>query len=166
MTNYPGGIVSFIGIGSNIGDPLACCLGALEGIAAIEGCKILRRSSFYRTEPVGFLEQEWFVNAVIEMRTVLSARVLVKELQAIEERMGRQKRIKWGPRIIDLDILLYAQEVIADGGLVIPHPELHKRRFVLAPLYEIAPYIIHPVFGVSIAGLMGRLEDTSKVEIL
>lgn len=166
MTNYPGGIISFIGIGSNQGDPLARCLEALEGMAAIEGCKILRGSSFYRTEPVGFLEQEWFVNAVIEMRTALSAQVLMKELQAIEARMGRQKKLKWGPRIIDLDILLYGQEVILDGGLAIPHPELHKRRFVLAPLYEIAPYVIHPAFGVSIAGLTERLEDTSKVEIL
>ena len=99
MTNYPGGIISFIGIGSNQEDPLARCLEALEGMAAIEGCKILRGSSFYRTEPVGFLEQEWFVNAVIEMRTALSAQVLMKELQAIEARMGRQKKLKWGPRI-------------------------------------------------------------------
>jgi 2-amino-4-hydroxy-6-hydroxymethyldihydropteridine diphosphokinase len=164
--NYPGGIISFIGIGSNQGDPLARCLEALEGMAAIEGCKILRGSSFYRTEPVGFLEQEWFVNAVIEMRTALSVQVLMKELQAIEARMGRQKQLKWGPRIIDLDILLYGQEVISDGSLTIPHPELHKRRFALEPLYEIAPYVIHPAFGVSMAGLMGRLEDTSKVEIL
>jgi 2-amino-4-hydroxy-6-hydroxymethyldihydropteridine diphosphokinase len=139
---------------------------ALECIAAIEGCKILCKSSFYRTEPVGFLEQERFVNAVAEIRTILSAQLLMRELQAIEVRMGRQKKIKWGPRIIDLDILLYAQEVLSDISLVIPHPELHKRRFVLEPLYEIAPYVIHPAFGVSIAGLMERLEDTSKVEIL
>lgn len=166
MADYAGGIISFIGIGSNQEDPRARCIEALGSIDAIEGCKILRSSSFYRTEPVGFPEQEWFVNVVVEVRTALSAQMLMKELQAIETQMGRQKKIRWGPRVIDLDILFYGQEVLSEGGIVIPHPELHKRRFVLEPLYEIAPYIIHPAFGISVAGLMERLEDTSKVEIL
>ncbi len=79
--------------------------------------------------------------------------------------MGRSEGAKWGPRIIDLDILLYGQEVIQEEGLVIPHPELHRRRFVLAPLCELASYLIHPVFGVSVRGLMDRLTDTGRVEL-
>jgi 7,8-dihydro-6-hydroxymethylpterin-pyrophosphokinase len=79
--------------------------------------------------------------------------------------MGRSEGAKWGPRIIDLDILLYGQEVIQEEGLVIPHPELHRRRFVLAPLCELASYTIHPAFGVSVRGLMDRLTDTGRVEL-
>lgn len=164
MTLSAGGVTCFIGLGSNLGKPLDNCLEAIEYLKIIRGSQVLRCSSFYRTEPVGFLDQEWFINAVIEIRTSLTAQDLFEEIQAIEERMGRQKPVKWGPRIIDLDILLYGQEVIQTGVLTIPHPELHKRRFVLSPLYEIASYAIHPAFGVSVAGLMERLSDKKKVE--
>jgi 2-amino-4-hydroxy-6-hydroxymethyldihydropteridine diphosphokinase len=159
-------IISFIGLGSNMENPAARCMEAIQYIETIEGCNVLRRSSFYRTEPVGLLDQDWFVNAVIEIRTAFSARVLMQQLQAIENKMGRQKSEKWGPRIIDLDILLYGQDIIKEDKLTIPHPEFHSRRFVLVPLEEIAPYVIHPAFGVSVAGLMDRLEDTSRVELL
>jgi 2-amino-4-hydroxy-6-hydroxymethyldihydropteridine diphosphokinase len=111
------------------------------------------------------LEQEWFVNAVIEIRTLLAARELAVAMQAVEEAMGRKRGPKWGPRIIDLDILLYGQDVVRDGSLAIPHPEFHQRRFVLVPLCEIASYVIHPAFGVSIRGLMERLQDSSVVEL-
>ena len=164
MTNSADGIISFIGIGSNLERPADNCEKAIEYIGKISGCKVLRSSSFYRTEPVGFLDQEWFINAVVEIRTSLTAHSLFRELQSTENLMGRQKLVKWGPRIIDLDIIFYGQEVINEDNLTVPHPELHRRRFVLEPLYEIAPYMIHPTFGVSIAGLMGRLEDTSRVE--
>ncbi|SEM15028.1 2-amino-4-hydroxy-6-hydroxymethyldihydropteridinediphosphokinase [Syntrophus gentianae] len=125
---------------------------------------LLRCSSFYRTEPVGFVDQEDFVNAVAEVRTVLTARALLQALQQIETEMGRVRTTRWGPRIIDLDILLFGQEVVQEGDLVIPHPELHRRRFVLVPLNELASYVIHPSFGVSIQGLMQRLQDESRVE--
>ena len=154
MTNVLSGTISFLGIGSNLENPVARCHDAVKLIAEIRDCTFLRRSSFYRTEPVGIVEQDWFVNAVVEIKTALSVLQLLKELQKIEGLIGRRREVKWGPRIIDLDILLYGQEVIHDDSLTVPHPELHKRRFVLAPLYEIAPYVIHPVFGVSIAGLM------------
>ena len=164
MTQSVSGIISFIGLGSNMGKPLDRCREAVEYLKIIKGSQVLRCSSFYRTEPVGLLGQAWFINAVIEIRTSLAVQELMQELQAIEGRMGRQKRVKWGPRIIDLDVLLYGQEVIQTDILTVPHPELHKRRFVLGPLYEIAPYAIHPAFGVSVAGLMERLADKSKVE--
>lgn len=164
MTLSASGVISFIALGSNMGKPVYRCLEGIEYLKVIKRSQVLRCSSFYRTEPVGFLDQEWFINAVIEIRTSFTAQELMLELQAIEMRMGRQKSVKWGPRIIDLDILLYGQEVIQTDFLTVPHPELHKRRFVLEPLYEIAPYAIHPAFGVSVAGLMERLADKSKVE--
>lgn len=164
MTQSASGVISFIGLGSNMGNPVERCREGIEKLRILRGSQVLRRSSFYRTEPVGFLNQDWFVNAVIEIRTTLAALELLLELQNIERRMGRQKAVPWGPRIIDLDILLYGQEVIQTDSLTVPHPELHKRRFVLEPLYEIAPYVIHPAFGVSVAGLRERLADQNKVE--
>ena len=164
MTLTANGVISFIGLGSNMGKPLDRCREGIEYLQAVPGTQVLRCSSFYQTEPVGFADQEWFINAVVEIRTTLSARELIHELQSIENRMGRQKPVKWGPRIIDLDILLYGQEVIQTENLVVPHPELHKRRFVVEPLNEIAPYVIHPAFGVSVAGLRERLTDKNKVE--
>jgi 2-amino-4-hydroxy-6-hydroxymethyldihydropteridine diphosphokinase len=144
-------------------DPAARCREAISRLSQASGIKMLRQSSFYRTEPVGFEKQDWFINAVAEMRTALHPRELLKTLQRIEDTMGRIRGQKWGPRVIDLDILLYGQEVVKDEDLVIPHPELHKRRFVLQPLCEIASYVIHPVFGVSMHGLMERLDDESRV---
>ena len=166
LTTGTSGIISFIGVGSNLEDPLARALEAIEYMRQISGCRVLRRSSFYQTEPVGVLDQHWFINAVVEIRTELTAVKLLGELQEIEKRMGRQKQQKWGPRVIDLDILLHGQEVIGEDDLIVPHPELHKRRFALEPLHEIASYVIHPAFGISIAGLRERLTDKSKVEII
>ena len=157
------GVISFIGVGSNLDDPAARCAEAVCRLCQVSGIKILRRSSLYRTEPVGFEEQGWFINSVLETRTVLNPRDLLRALQGIEETMGRLRGVKWGPRIIDLDILLYGQVVIEEADLTVPHPDLHKRRFVLEPLCEIASYVIHPVFGVSIRGLMDRLDDESRV---
>jgi 2-amino-4-hydroxy-6-hydroxymethyldihydropteridine diphosphokinase len=166
VTGILDGIISFVGIGSNLENPVARCNDAVKLISDIRDSILLRRSSFYRTEPVGFREQDWFINAVVEIKTVLTAQQLMIELQKIEILIGRLREVKWGPRIIDLDILLYGQEVIREDLLIVPHPELHKRRFALAPLYEIAPYAIHPAFGVSVAGLMTRLEDGNKVELI
>jgi 2-amino-4-hydroxy-6-hydroxymethyldihydropteridine diphosphokinase len=157
------GVISFVGVGSNLGDPAARCAEAVCRISQVSRVKVLRQSSLYRTEPVGFEEQGWFINSVVEIRTALNPHELLKVLQRIEDTMGRVRGPKWGPRIIDLDILLYGQEVIEENELVIPHPDLHKRRFVLGPLFEIASYVIHPAFGVSIRGLMERLDDESKV---
>ncbi|MGZ6225668.1 MAG: 2-amino-4-hydroxy-6-hydroxymethyldihydropteridine diphosphokinase [Syntrophales bacterium] len=157
------GVIAFIGIGSNIGDPAARCTEALCRLSQASGTKVLRQSSLYRTEPVGFEKQDWFINAVAEIRTLLTPHELLRAAQAIEDEMGRVRGPRWGPRVIDLDILLYGQEVVKDDDLVIPHPELHKRRFMLEPLCEIASYAIHPVFGVSARGLMERLDDDSRV---
>ena len=160
------GIVSFVGIGSNLGDPVGNCLRAVELISSLNEVNVLQKSSLYRTEPVGFSEQDWFVNCVVEIRTELSPHFLLKALQQIESGKGRTRETKWGPRTIDLDILFFGRDVMEDDKLVIPHPELYKRRFVLVPLCEIAPYFIHPVFGISVKEILESLEDKSEVEVI
>ena len=172
------GTLAYIGIGSNLEDPLAQCRKAIERMAGTEGITLERVSSFYKTKPVipesagreqweeleKLEKQNWFVNAAAEIRTVLSPRDLLKELQHIENIMGRVRTIAGGPRIIDLDLLLYGQEIHEEEGLTVPHPEMHRRLFVLEPLCEIASYLIHPVFGVSMRGLKDRLDDNKTVE--
>ncbi|MBN1380039.1 MAG: 2-amino-4-hydroxy-6-hydroxymethyldihydropteridine diphosphokinase [Deltaproteobacteria bacterium] len=160
------GFISYIGVGSNMSEPAKRCLESAERIDEIGGVKVLRESSLYRTEPVGITDQDWFVNAVIEIRTILTPKQLLIALKQVEDDMGRKESTRWGPRIIDLDILLYSQEIVQEESLRIPHPELHKRRFVLAPLCEIASYVIHPAFGISMRGLLDRLEDNHIVEMI
>jgi 2-amino-4-hydroxy-6-hydroxymethyldihydropteridine diphosphokinase len=160
------GIICYIGIGSNLGNALQNCKCAIESLSQIEGILITRASSFYKTEPVGIENQNYFINAVVEITTTLCARNLLQALQNIEKSMGRMREVKGGPRIIDLDLLFYGQDVIREADLVAPHPEIQKRRFVLEPLNEIASYFIHPAFGVSIRGLKDRLNDNKIVEMI
>ena len=127
------GTIAFVGVGANLGNPLEQCRDALERMDATPGIKLLRRSSFYRSEPAGFREQPWFVNAVAEVRTVLAAVDLLKALQRIEQAMGRVRERRDGPRVIDLDLLLYGQDIMRQPDLTIPHPRMHGRRFVLMP---------------------------------
>jgi 2-amino-4-hydroxy-6-hydroxymethyldihydropteridine diphosphokinase len=159
------GVIAFIGIGSNRGNPADACREAVRNLSATPEVRLLRCSSLYRTEPVGPHDQSWFINAVAEIRTSLPPRSLFEALKEIERRMGRTEGPKWGPRLIDLDLLLYGQEVVSQGDLLIPHPELHRRRFVLVPLCELASYAIHPAFGVSVRGLMDRLQDQGRVDL-
>jgi 2-amino-4-hydroxy-6-hydroxymethyldihydropteridine diphosphokinase len=138
----------------------------MESLSEIKGILITRASSFYKTEPVGIENQNYFINAVVEITTTLCARNLLQALQNIEKSMGRMREVKGGPRIIDLDLLFYGQDVIREADLIAPHPEIQKRRFVLEPLNEIASYFIHPAFGVSIRGLKDRLNDNKIVEMI
>ncbi len=160
------GIICYIGIGSNLGNTLQNCRYAIESLSRINGINPTQISSFYKTEPIGIEKQNYFINAVVEITASLSARDLLQALRKIEGDMGRKRKTKGGPRIIDLDLLFYGQDVIREIDLVVPHPEIHKRRFVLEPLYEIASYFIHPVFGISIRGLRDRLTDTKIVEMI
>lgn len=160
------GIICYIGIGSNLGNALKNCQHAAESLSLAKEIEITRVSSFYKTDPVGIENQNLFINAVVEIKTALSACNLFQTLQNIEKNMGREREVKGGPRIIDLDLLFYGQEVIQDADLIVPHPEIQKRRFVLEPLCEIASYFIHPVFGVSIRGLKDRLSDNKMVEMI
>ncbi len=147
----------YIGIGSNLGDKPDNCLRAIDRIDRIPGCKIEARSGFYRTEPVGVEEQDWFVNGVISLSADISARHLLNGLLAIEAHMGRERKKKWDPRIIDLDILLFGQDVIDEKDLAIPHPLMHLRKFVLVPMVQFAPDLIHPVSGSTMARLLDDL---------
>lgn len=158
------GIVCYIGIGSNLGNALQNCKDAVKTISLTDGIQLTAMSSFYCSEPVGIEDQNWFVNAVIEVKTALPASNLLNVLQNIEKIMGRKREVKGGPRLIDLDVLFYNQDIINDKDLIVPHPEAHKRRFVLEPLNEIASYFIHPAFGISIRGLKDRLDDTKIVK--
>jgi 2-amino-4-hydroxy-6-hydroxymethyldihydropteridine diphosphokinase len=156
-----------IGIGSNLGDRRANTIEAIERVSQLPGTRVVRASSLYESEPLGDAKT-WFVNSVIEIETELTPEALLKRLLAIEEAMGR-KRVKgkrWGSRIIDLDILLFDQEVVDKRNLKIPHPELHKRRFVLLPLAELAPQVIHPQLGQSISTLLAIVKDTKRVVLL
>jgi len=155
----------YIGLGSNLGDRLANIRKAIK-LMKEEGIEIIKESSLYETEPVGYKEQGWFLNSVVKARTQFSPVGLWKRLEKIEKAMGRQREIKWGPRIIDLDILFYGSKVLDGKQLQIPHPELQKRRFVLLPLEEIAPELVHPVLNKTIREILGELKDNSEVKLL
>ena len=157
----------YIGIGSNLGDRKANALEAVERVAQIPGTKVVRASSLYESEPLGNAKT-WFVNSVIEIETELAAEQLLKKLKAIEEAMGRKKvkGKRWGSRIIDLDLLLFDGQTVNKRTLKIPHPEMHKRRFVLLPLSELAPHVTHPQLGTTISELLGGLKDPKKVVLL
>jgi len=154
----------YIGLGSNLGDRLANIRKAIE-LMEEEGIEIIDESSIYETEPVGYKEQGWFLNSVVKGRTELSSRRLWERLEKIEKSMGREREIKWGPRIIDLDILFYGNEILNGKQLQIPHPELYKRKFVLVPLAEVAPKLVHPVLKKTISELLRDLKDNSQVEL-
>ena len=142
---------AYLGLGSNIGDKEENIQRAVELIK--EKCEVSRQSSFYETEPVGYDNQDWFLNSVIEVKTILAPEELLAFLQSIEQEMGRIKTFKNGPRVIDLDILFYGDQTVKEEHLIIPHPRLHERLFVLEPLHEICPDYIHPIFRKSIKEL-------------
>jgi 2-amino-4-hydroxy-6-hydroxymethyldihydropteridine diphosphokinase len=150
--------ICYIGLGSNVGDRLQNIKKAVSLIADWPDNKILKISSIYETEPWGVKDQAPFFNAVIEISTNLLPEVLLKHCLDTEKQMGRIRTIKWGPRIIDLDILFYGSQVIKTDTLVIPHPLLAERDFVIIPLNDIAPDYIHPVTHLSIHKLAASFD--------
>ena len=155
--------IVYLGLGSNMGDRLGYLAGATKKMKEGTDPRIVRISGIYETEPVGVKEQSTFLNAVVEAQTTLSPEKLLERVKLIEKELGREKRVRWGPREIDIDILLFAEEQIAADGLKVPHQEMTHRRFVLEPLAEIAPGAMHPVEHRSIAELLRDCRDHSSV---
>jgi 2-amino-4-hydroxy-6-hydroxymethyldihydropteridine diphosphokinase len=158
--------VAYVGLGSNLNDKINNLDRAIDLVGRSPGTRVLRKSSIYQTEPVGVKEQPDFLNMVLEIDTALSPFELLDFLQGVEQTMARKKEIRWGPRNIDLDLLLYEDEVIDSERLILPHPGMHLRKFVLVPLAEIARDKIHPVFKKTIVNLLEDLKENSKVELL
>ena len=155
----------YLSLGSNVGDRAK---NLRDAIAALRnaGVSVARASSVYETEPVDYLDQPWFLNGAVEAETELAALDLLHVLRGIETQMGSKKLIAKGPRLIDLDLLLYGDEVIDTPELQVPHPRMHLRRFVLEPLAEIAPNTQHPVSRLSISELFARTPDKSAVRVV
>ena len=158
--------IACIGIGSNLGDKVENCREAIERIAAAPGNELMARSSFYRTEPWGMEDQDWFVNAAIRIETVFDPQGLLQFLRSVEKGLRKEKARQWGPRNIDLDILLVNEDIIRTPELTVPHPFLHERRFVLVPLEEVCPDLMHPVFRCPVKELLRRTEDRKEVAVL
>lgn len=159
-------VAAFIGIGSNLGDRLAACRGAIALLEEMPAVRLKKISSLYQTAPVDYLEQPSFYNAVVEIETSLPAPSLLEGCQQIERQLGKRILIPKGPRTIDLDLLFYGSSVIDVPGLQIPHPAAPNRAFVLIPLDEIAPDFIHPTDHISVTELLHRLiAETSRRDL-
>ena len=155
---------AFIGIGANLDSPVENCEKAIGLLHDRPEIKIVSRSNLYTSEPVGEIEQNWFVNTTVAIKTSLSPEVLLSEVLNVEKKMGRIRREKWGPRIIDIDILAYEDHVYHSPSLTLPHPEMAKRKFVLLPLSEIAGDYIHPVENKTIFDLLNELPESPQVK--
>jgi 2-amino-4-hydroxy-6-hydroxymethyldihydropteridine diphosphokinase len=152
----------YLSLGSNVGDKVENLRTAISALPD-GGVRVAKVSSFYETEPVDFLNQEWFLNCAVEGETDISAQELLIALRRIETQMGSKKLVAKGPRLIDIDILLYGAETIDTPALQVPHPRMLLRRFVLVPLAEIAPMLRHPAWTKTVSELASDTADQSQV---
>lgn len=137
-------VTAYIGLGSNLGDEKEYIEKALKLLAETPGIELREVAGYYRTEPIGYTEQDWFLNTAAKIKTTLAPHALLVVLQDIEEKLGRVREIHWGPRVIDLDLLIFGNEKIDDDILTVPHPRICERAFVVAPLADISPDLILP----------------------
>jgi 2-amino-4-hydroxy-6-hydroxymethyldihydropteridine diphosphokinase len=155
--------IAYISVGSNLGDKLANCRRGVEALASGGEIRITGQSRTYTTEPVDFTEQDWFINCVIRVETGLGPYELLDRLQAIQREAGRSaETVRFGPRVLDLDLLLYDRLILDDARLSLPHPRMHRRRFVLKPLCDIDSEVVHPVLGKAVKDLLAELEEDGQ----
>lgn len=155
--------IAYICVGSNLGNRLENCRNGVAAITISGTARLLEQSSIYETEPVDLKDQDWFVNYVVVIETLLNPLSLLELIKSIENRTGRRKNtIRYGPRVLDLDIIFYDDVIMDTPQLVIPHPRMHKRRFVLQPICDIDPGIIHPVFRQSVQSLLDDLDEEEQ----
>nr|HEV7952793.1 2-amino-4-hydroxy-6-hydroxymethyldihydropteridine diphosphokinase [Candidatus Acidoferrales bacterium] len=152
----------YLSLGSNLGDRAAHIEQALTRLGE-EGVRIVKRSSFYETEPVEFLPQGWFLNIAVEAETELTPRQLLRVIRQIERELGRKRTVRAGPRTIDIDILLFDAKIMNAADLEIPHPRMTERRFVLVPMTEIASTLRHPALRLMMSELLAATKDRSQV---
>jgi 2-amino-4-hydroxy-6-hydroxymethyldihydropteridine diphosphokinase len=153
---------AFIGIGSNLGDRRKNCVEAVERLKELRGCELIGCSRWYLTSPVGKKDQNRFVNGVACLGAEISARDLLGRLLSIEAGMGRVRTEKWGPRVIDLDLLLYGMDIVDESDLKIPHPYMHLRRFVMGPLAEVDPAVLHPILAKTASQMLQELQGEDQ----
>ncbi|MCA1057289.1 2-amino-4-hydroxy-6-hydroxymethyldihydropteridine diphosphokinase [Rossellomorea aquimaris] len=157
--------IAYISLGSNMGEREVYLEKAINILHSHGKIEVLRKSSMYETDPVGFTEQGKFLNMVIEVRTALRPETLLQQCLQVECDLGRIREFKWGPRIIDLDVLLYNNEKVETENLLIPHPRMEKRAFVLIPLLELEPSIGHPVLGTPFSRFLDEIPDKEGVRL-
>ena len=159
--------IVLISAGSNIGDKSKNCRKGISALIRMKSAVLLKESKFYKTEPVDYRDQDWFVNCAVKISTPLEPVELLTEIKRIESEAGRKKdAVRFGPRVLDLDIIFFDDQIIDQkielDNLIIPHPRMHQRRFVLMPMCDIDPSIIHPVFKKSIRILLAELDNSGQ----
>ena len=157
---------AYIGIGSNLGDSQTHCEAAINTLDNIPEIVVTQKSSLYKTEPLGTKAQDWFINAVVEIKTNMNPERLLNVLLKVEENMGRVRQEKWGSRIIDLDLLFYENLIFKKPELEIPHPEIPNRSFVLVPMFEICPNFLHPTLKLTITELLNSIPKKTAIQRL
>ena len=149
---------AYISVGSNMGDPLQNCCDGITRLCSDDTVHLVAKSLFYKTEPVDYLDQDWFINLAVYVRTSLSPHALLEKTQAVQKAVGRTGGgVRFGPRILDLDIILYDDLILDTPQLVIPHPRMAKRRFVLQPICDIDPTVTHPGLGQNVQEMLNQL---------
>jgi len=155
----------FLGLGSNVGDRLVNLESAIEKLNKLPGTAVLACSSVYESAPIGYLAQNDFLNMVARISTKFSPEQFFKNTQELEHDLGRIRKVRWGPRTIDIDILFWRESVISTDSLKIPHPEAENRKFVLVPLNEIAPDFLMPPNGCRVSEILENMADKNNIEL-
>jgi 2-amino-4-hydroxy-6-hydroxymethyldihydropteridine diphosphokinase len=154
---------AYLSIGSNIGNKIKNCQDSIKKLNSSGSTFVKKCSLFYKSEPVDYIDQEWFINAVIKCETTLDPFQLLRQIKSLEQQAGRiNDSVRFGPRVLDLDIILYEDTVIKSSMLNIPHKRMHKRCFVLQPLCDIAPDLVHPVFKKKIKYLLSQVNNQNQ----